>query len=78
MSIFFSESYFAVKLHTCEMRSDTIHSVEDRQVKDAACSLALSLSAAILVVLLSGSTGETLRGEDPHDTRGDSLNTGDL
>ena len=45
----------------------------------ALCSLALILSAAILVVLLSaGSAGEMLRGGEPRDTMGENLNTGDL
>lgn len=48
------------------------------QPKEAACSRAFSLSAAILVVLLSGSTGEMLRGEEPQDTTGEILNTGAL
>lgn len=77
MSIFFPKIYSDVS-STCEIWSKANHSVEETQLKEAACSRAFSLSAAILVVLLSGSTGETLRGDEPHDTTGESLNTGDL
>lgn len=53
-------------------------SVDERQLNDAECSLARSLSAAILVVLLSESTGETLEGDEPWEVTDENLNTGDL